>query len=189
MSIRQEWQKLVKNGVLYRVEPLMGDPCRRTLLVTEEIQELLTRPMEEGPEASRRARLLQTFQGIVSSKKLVVCMTPFEAERGTVIGRLDPIEKSVFDIRCEELPGIRAFSQFIEKDVLLAITCRPRSVQIGWLGGWLPLGRYNSRHWKNEVQSTLRMWPMLFPAHTPVSGDNLHDYLSDARLQETRSRT
>lgn len=183
MSIRAEWQKYLRDGEIHRIEPLMGDPCRRTVLVTPEIQELLTRPMEEGEEANRRARLLQTFQGIVSTRKLVVCMEPFEAERGTILGRLCPTEKSVFDVRCEASPGIRAFCQFIEKDVLFAMTCRPRGVHINWLGGWLPLGPRNSREWRNGIASALRIWPMYFPAHSPVKGDDLHAYLSDARLQ------
>ena len=71
MSIRAEWKQYVADGGLHRIEVLKGDPCRRTVLVTPEIQELLTQPMEEGPEANRRSRLLQTFQGIVSTRKLV----------------------------------------------------------------------------------------------------------------------
>lgn len=189
MSIRAEWQRHVSSGELHRVEPLAGDPCRRTVLVTEEIQDLLTRPMEEGAEANRRARLLQTLQAIVSTRKLVVCLDPFEAARGTVIGRLCPVEKSVFDIRCEDSPGIRVFCHFIEKDVLFGVTCRPRSVQIPWLGGWLPLGIRNSKEWKDGIRATLRTWPMFFPAHSPVSGDNLGDYLSDARLQHPKGGT
>ena len=188
MSIRAEWQNHVQNRLLHRVEPLTGDPCRRTVLVTEEIQELLTRPMEEGLEALRRARLLQTLQGIVSTKRLVVCLEPFGAKRYTVLGRLDPIRKSVFDIRCEESPGIRVFSQFVEQDVLLAMIGRPRSVKIRWLGDWLPLGDINSREWREGISTAFRMWPTFFPKHRPVSGDNLYDYLSDARLQESRRR-
>jgi putative component of toxin-antitoxin plasmid stabilization module len=184
MSIRTEWQSHVAAGAIYRVEPLAGDPCRRTVLVTKEIQEILTRPMEEGREADRRARLLQTLQGITSTRKLVVCLSPFKARRGTVIGRLDPVEKSIFDIRCEQTPGIRVFCQFIEKDVLFGMTCRPRSVPISWLGGWLPLGSRHSKQWKDGIRSALQIWPRYFPAHSPVSGDDLHVYLSDARLEE-----
>lgn len=181
MSIRAEWQRLVTEEDLFRLEPFPGDPAGRTVLMTSEVYEVLTKAMPEGPEANRRSRLLATLQNIVVGRRLVVCMTPFEARRANM-GRLDPVEDSVWDVRCQESPAVRAFCCFVEKDVLFAATCRPRSVRMIWLD-WLPLGDRHSREWKRGIAATKRQWGMFFPAHTPVSGDDLNEYLSNATAE------
>lgn len=188
MSIREEWKRLVDvERVLRRLEPLDGDRNARTVLLSEEMQELLDREMEEGDEANRRSRLLATLQNIVAGRRLVVCLEPFKA-RNANIGRLSPIEDSVFDIRCQDKPAVRVFCRFVERDVLLAVTCRPRSAEMDWLG-WLPLGLRQSKEWKRGIVSTKREWNRFFPTYEPVKGDNLDDYLSKATLERTRGRS
>jgi len=181
MSIRAEWQKLVADGELFRLEPLPGDPDERTVLMSPEVNELLTKQMPEGPDANRRSRLLATLQGIVAGRRIVACMTPFEA-REAQVGLLDPIDDAVFDIRCQDKPAIRVFCRFLEKDVLFAATYRPRSVSMEWMD-WLPLGDRHSKEWKRAIAATKRMWGMFFPAHEPVRGECLRDYLSKATLE------
>jgi hypothetical protein len=181
MSIRAEWQEYVADGTLLMLPPFPGDSPLRTVLLFEEVSELLSRPMEEGKEANRRSRLVATLHNIVAGRRLVACMVPFEARKAT-IGRLDPIEDSIWDIRCLDSPALRVFCRFLEKDVILAVTCRPRSVNVSWLE-WLPLGDRNSREWERGKAATKRAWAMLFPAHSPVNGDNLDEYLSNAILE------
>src|SRR3974390_1750706 len=154
MSIRVAWKKRVQDGELFRLPPFVGDRPARTVLLTQELDELLSREMEEGEGANRRNRLLETLQNIVAGRHLVVCMQPFEAGRQAVIGRLAPMPEHVFpvwDIRCLERPALRLFCQFVERDVLLAVTCRPRSVEVGWLR-WAPLGTWNSKRWKRGIE-------------------------------------
>jgi len=185
MSIWNEWQKLVSEGhELFRLEQALGDPNRRTVLLSQEMQELFTRPMEEGDYANRRSRLLATLQNIVAGRRLVVCLKPYKARKAN-IGRLHPIEDSVFDIRCQHKPAVRVFCRFLEKDVLVAVTCRPRSKKISWLG-WLPLGE-KSKEWKRGIAATKREWSRFFPTYAPVKGDNLYDYLSNATVERTRA--
>ncbi len=179
MSIRAEWQRLVAEGrFLWRLSPFPGDPAARTVLLSEELEDLLSCEMEEGQDANRRSRLLASLQNIVAGRRLVVCMTPFKA-RVAHVGRLDPISDSIWDIRCQESPALRVFCRFVEKDVLLAATCRPRSVSANWLG-WLPLGDRNSKEWERGSAATKREWGRLFPTHVPVSGDDLDADLSNA---------
>lgn len=180
MSIRREWQRFAASGELHRLTPLIGDPSARTVLLSEEMLELFTREMEEGKEANRRSRLLATLQNIVAGRRLVVRMIPFEA-RVAQIGRLSPLEDCVWDIRSLEKPAVRVFCMFIEKDVLFAVTPRPRSVQMDWLN-WLPLGD-RSKEWKNAIRATKLEWAKYFPAHNPVSGDSLDEYLTNATLE------
>jgi hypothetical protein len=178
MSIRDEWKKLLADGEhLFRVEPFDGDAATRTVLLTREMKDLIDEPREEGAEANRVARLLATLQNIVSGRRLVVCMDPYEAREAN-LGRLDPAEDSVWDIRCRDKPALRVFFAFVEKDVLLAVTCRPRSVRVSWLG-WLPL-KNDSKEWKRGIDAVKRDWARLFPTYDRVKGDDLGDHLSNA---------
>jgi hypothetical protein len=181
MSIRTVWLASVASGELTRLPPMIGDPAARTVLLSREIHNLLELELEEGEEANRRSRLLASLQNIVAGRRLVVCMTPFEA-RVAHVGRLEPTEDSVWDIRCQEKPALRVFCQFIEKDVLFAVTCRPRSKEVQWLG-WLALGDRNSKEWKRGIAATKREWAKFFPTHSPVCGDCLDAYLSNATLE------
>ena len=185
MSIREEWKRLVEiERLLRRLEPLDGDRNGRTVLLSQEMQELLDRHMEEGEESNRRSRLLATLQNIVAGRRLVVCLEPFKARKAN-IGRVNPIEDLVFDVRCQDKPAVRVFCRFVEKDVLFAVTCRPRSVKMDWLG-WLPLGLRQSKEWERGVAATKREWAKFFPTYEPVNGECLHDYLSNATLERTR---
>ncbi len=180
MSIRTQWQKLVAKGELFKLAPFHGDPARRTVLLSEEVNRLVSGEWE-GDEGNRRARLLATLQNIVAGRRLVVCMAPFKA-RKAVLGRIDSVEESIWDIRCQDKPALRVFCRFLERDVLFAIECRPRSIKADWFD-WLPLGDRHSKEWKRAIASTKRQWTMHFPAAQFVTGDNLDDYLSNATLE------
>jgi putative component of toxin-antitoxin plasmid stabilization module len=177
MSIREEWQKLVAEKVLHKVEPFPGDPSKRTVLVSTELQNLLENPWE-GDEGTRCAMLAATLQRIVTGAKLVVEMDPYQAREANM-GRLAPAEDCVWDIRCRDKPGIRVFCFFLEKDVLVAFFCSPRSVSVSWLHR-LPLGVGDSIEWRHAVSESKREWAKLFPAHTPLRGEDINAYLSNA---------
>lgn len=177
MSIRIEWQKFVAERVLHRVEPFPGDPCKRTVLVSNEIWDLLNGPWE-AEQGIRCALLSSTLQQIATGATLVVEMDPRKARKANM-GRLAPVEAGVWDIRCRGKPGIRVFCFFLEMDVLVAFFCSPRSVPISWLDR-LPLGVGNSVEWRRAIAESKREWAKLFPAHNPLVGDDLNAYLSNA---------
>lgn len=181
MSITQEWQKLVADGWLYRLPPFPGDPSKRVVLLSPEMQEVVTQQMDEGEDSNRRSRLVASLQHIVAGRVVVACLNPHRA-RLAHVGRLDPIGDGIWDVRCQEAPALRVFGRFIEADVFLAATCRPRSKPVGWLG-WLPLGPSDSKEWKNGRAATIREWNKVLPAHAPVTGENLDEYLSNASLE------
>jgi putative component of toxin-antitoxin plasmid stabilization module len=171
----------VKEERLFMLDPFPGDPKARTVLMSPEIKALIAGPWDDQPMGDRCGRLLASLQRIVRGELLRVCLKPFKA-REAQIGRLDPVEHSIFDIRSSEKPGLRVFCRFAEKDVLIALTCAPRSVKVSWLDR-LPLGDRYSREWKRAVFECKQKWFELFPAHEPVKGDNLDDYLSKAVLE------
>jgi hypothetical protein len=189
MSIREEWKRFVHEEVreLFELPPLDGDKRPRTVLCSHEIWDVLNQEMEEGDDANRRSRLLATLQNIVAGRRQVVCLVPYAARKAN-IGLLDPADDGIFDVRCQEKPAVRVFCCFVETDVLLAVTCRPRSKILWWLS-WLPLGPRESKEWKRGIAAVKREWDRLFPTYTPVTGGNLRAYLSsNASLERTRSR-
>lgn len=177
MSIREEWQKLVADGTLCRVEPFPGDPDKRTVLISNEMKELLDGPWD-GEQGKRCALLAATLQRIVTGAKLVVELDPRKA-READMGRLAEIEDGVWDIRCRRKPGIRVFCFFLETDVLVSFFCAPRSVPVSWLHR-LPLGMGESVEWRNAIRESKREWAKLFPAHSPLVENDVNAYLSNA---------
>ena len=178
MSIRKQWEGLVEQQMLFKLPPYPGDRNDRTVLMSASINQLVVGPWDSNLMGDRCARLTAGLQGIVRGNVLKVCMTPFAARKAQM-GRLHPKENSVFDFRSVEQPGLRVFGRFAEKNVLVALICAPRSVEVSWLDK-LPLGDRHSKDWQRAVRETLAQWSMLFPKHDPVLGDDLCDYLTRA---------
>jgi hypothetical protein len=74
-------------------------------------------------------------------------------------------------------PGLRTLFRFAAADVLIALTCSPRSVPVPWMHR-LPLVR--EKDWERGKTECRRQWGILFPAHDPHKGNCLSDYLSNA---------
>jgi hypothetical protein len=102
MSIREEWKKLVDDRELFKLDPLIGDRNERTVILSQEMHELLTQEMEEGESANRRSRLLATLQNIVAGRRVVVCLEPFNARKANM-GRLSNVRSLTFDVRINPL--------------------------------------------------------------------------------------
>ena len=180
MSIRSEINRLICAGKLFRLEPRnRKDPRRRTVLMSEEIHELAEGPWPEGDMGDRCAFLRNDLEAFVTQEFITVCWEPYEAH-DEQIGRLYADE--VWDLRCQEpSPGFRVFCRFIEKDILLATNCSPRSVVVPWFNK-LPLLAQDSVHWKIAIAECQAIWSILLPKHPPHSGKTAHDYISNAVL-------
>ena len=140
-------------------------------------------PWESGPSGNRCARLRADLENFVSGAPITVCWEPFKGRKIHQIGRLDKVEEEVWDYRCNDPePGLRIFCRFAENDVLVALTCSPRSVPVSWLARMPLLGR-NSREWKLAKKECCAEWRKLFPAYPPLTGENVDDYISNAILQ------
>jgi hypothetical protein len=153
----------------------------RTVLMSQEINQMVSGPWPPGPMGNRCARLRGDLENIVTAEHVTVCWDPYQA-RNEQIGRLDPVRDEVWDLRSQEpSPGLRVFFRFADKDVLVALTCAPRSVRVSWLHR-LPLLGQGSREWRDAIIECRREWGMLFPAHEPVSGTDINAYLTGAVL-------
>jgi hypothetical protein len=158
------------------------DPRQRTVLMSQEITEMVDGPWQDGLMGDRCARLRADLENFVTGARMTVCWEPFEAKKEAQIGRLDPIGDEVWDFRCQEpSPGLRVFCRFADKDILVALTCYPRSISVPWLDR-LPL-LDSKRRWRRAIIDCRSEWKKLFPAHEPISRDHIDEYLSNAILQ------
>jgi hypothetical protein len=182
MSIRDEINARIAEGRLFRLEPInVKDPRKRTVLMSEEINKMVSGPWPDGPMGSRCGFLRADLENVVTGDFITVCWEPFKG-RNEQIGRLDPVTDEVWDLRCQDPPpGLRVFCRFAEKNVLVALTCSPRSKPVPWLHR-LPLLDRFSPEWKRAIAESLCLWKELFPDCEPVSGTDINAYLSDAIL-------
>jgi hypothetical protein len=178
MSIRKEWLSHVKDGTLFRLGFLVpGRPEKRTVLMSQEINKLVSGPWTSDFMEDRCNRLRANLEGILAGDRLTVCWEPYAGRRWHQLGRLDKPGEEIWDIRSVDKPGLRTLFRFAETDVIVALTCSPRSIRIPWMHR-LPL--VGHKDWKRAKTECKRQWSILFPAHEPHKGDSLNDYLSNA---------
>lgn len=178
MSIRQECIQHLREGRLFRLGFLVpGRPEKRTVLMSQEINDLVSGPWSSDLMEDRCNRLRANLEGILAGDRLTVCWEPYKGRPRHQIGRLDHPSEEVWDIRSVDKPGLRTLFRFAERDVLIAFTCSPRSVPVPWMHR-IPL--VNLKDWKRAQTDCKRQWGILFPAHEPHKGSDLSDYLSNA---------
>jgi hypothetical protein len=183
MSIRQAWKLHIGNNELFKLGFLVpGPPEKRVVLLSPELNTLISGPWPHNSAAERCARLRADLENILAGNPLVVCWQPYKAGRHHQIGRLEPIEDNIFDIRSiDPSPGLRVLFHFAEKDVLVLHVCNPRSLGVSWLSR-LPLGGRSSKAWRRAIAESKERWSILFPKYEPHKGDTIDDYLSNAVL-------
>jgi hypothetical protein len=180
MSIRAEINLRIAEGRLFRLPPRnVKDVRLRTVLVSEEINHMVSGPWPDGPVGARCAHLRNDLEAFISSEFITVCWKPYKAYDEQV-GRLDAHE--VWEVRCRApRPSLRIFCRFAEKDVLVALTCSPRWKEVSWLHRLPLLGR-ESDQWKGALAECQSTWNKLFPMHSPFSGNSADDYITNAVL-------
>ena len=183
MSIRDEINRRIEEGQLFRLLPMItGESHARTILMSTEINAMVNGPWADDVSGFRCARLRADLENFVSGAPITVCWNPHEARAVHQMARLDPIADGVWDYRSvDPSPGLRIFCRFAEKDVLVALTCRPRSKPVSWIER-LPL-MDDSRAWKRAIRECRHEWTRLFGAYQSLNGEDLNEYLSNPILQ------
>jgi hypothetical protein len=180
MSIRDAIDNLLdeKPARLFKLKPLNEkDSKRRTVLMSQEIANLVYGPWPDGRMGNRCARLRGDLENLITAKNIAVCWEPFEG-RDEQIGRLYPVRDEVWDLRSQDPhPGLRVFFRFAEKDTFVALNCSPRSVEVSWLNRIPLLGR-TSRQWRNAMVECRAEWRRLFPTYDAHTGSNVNEYLT-----------
>jgi hypothetical protein len=181
MSIRDVINTLV-GEVPPRLFPLerslKSDPESRSMLLSEELMTLLDGPWEH-PELRRRAgRLRADLEEFIKGETLTVCLTPFAA-KAAYMGRLDPPEDGLWDIRSRDpSPALRVIGFFAETDLFIALRWAPRSRRVKWTAK-PSLGDRDSREWRDISVQCKADWRNLFHPYEPVTGEYINDYISE----------
>jgi hypothetical protein len=180
MSIHDAINCWIKQGRLFVLtRALPSDPVERTMLISPEIKELVDGPWQDTSMERRCGRLRADLEAFIGGDIIPVCLNPFEAKTA-YFGRLHPASDGIFDIRSRDpSPALRVFGAFAETDTFVALTWSPRSRQVRWTIK-RPLGPRGSRAWRDAVVGCKTEWKRLFPTYPPVTGDRLHDYISQS---------
>jgi hypothetical protein len=180
MSISDEISARIKEGRLFRLKPINDkDDQRRTVLMSKDVNGIVSGPWADGPIGFRCSRLRADLENLITAEFITVCWDPFKNEQ---IGRLHRVDDEVWDLRSQKpKPGLRAFFRFAEKDVFVVLTIVPRSIPVSWLSRLPLLGR-ESREWRNALLECHTEWKKLFPAYEPIHGANINVYLTGAIL-------
>ena len=177
MSIHAEIAAHIAAGRLYPIRPVIpSDPVERTLVVAEDVNQLIEGPWENTAMERRANRLRADLEAFVKGDVIGISLIPFE-HKAAYMGRLDKPEHEVWDIRSRDpKPSLRVLGRFGETDLFVGLVWRPRSV--GW-GKRKSLGEATSFEWEFAKLECEETWERLFPGRAPKHGADLHDYISD----------
>jgi hypothetical protein len=166
MSIRDQIRRLVETGDLICLESVdFGEDTPRSIFISREVQEALTRPFPERKEILH-AEFLQQLDAFLEHCEMTVAENPRVKPSDALMARVDPIEDEFFDFRITSpFPQIRAFGGFAEKNTFVLVTWNYRDAIENDFDG--------------EVARCKMEWQKLFGNTPPFKGNGLNDYLSN----------
>lgn len=176
MSIAAHISSLVSDGRLHLIEPLDASlEVKRTMVVSDEVQELMAGPWSTLSLERRANRLRADLESFVMGQVVPVSMTPYQ-HKAAYMGLLDPPERGFWDIRSRDPnPGLRVFGQFADVDLFVALVWHPRSIQID---DKPPLGSARGLNWELAKLQCEEAWQDLFPSHRPRIREKISDLIS-----------
>jgi hypothetical protein len=151
---------------------MASDPIRRTLFVSNEVNDFLRGPWDDDASERRAGRLQSDLEHFVSGGVVAVCLQPRQAKAASM-GRLHPLNSGIWDIRSRDpAPGLRLLGGFTEPDVFVALVWDFRS------------NLKTDADWKALQQRCRSEWRSLFAEETPVFGEEVDDYISENFISE-----
>jgi hypothetical protein len=165
MSIEVLIQQCIAQGRLHSVLPALPFvPTSRVIYVTTEIKQFID-------SADARAGAFHAdLDSFSAGDRITGSMLPGRAKTA-YMGLLDPVENGIWDIRSRDpSPALRMLGGFARRDAFIGLTLYFRA----------PLGGIGSREWSQAITQTRTEWRNRFSSYEPLTGDNLHDLLSNA---------
>ena len=175
MSISEELESAVADGRLIRFElEFDSDERKRSILLHPRVWSEIYGNHPDFRE--RFGRLRADLEMFVRGQHIRMSMTPYQHKKA-YMGLLAPPEEGVFEIRSRDpKPGLRLLGKFPCTDVFVALEWAPRSVK------WKdrpPLGDGKSLEYQMAIIETHQRWANSLPNLSPVTGENIHDYISE----------
>jgi len=182
MSIRTEWKDHLAARRLFKLDfRFPGPPEKRVVLMAPEIAKLVLPPWPSTMMGDRCARLRADLENFLDGSAMNVCWMPFRGKQYHRLGRLDPVEQGIWDVRSvDPSPALRIFFCLAEKDIMVALGCSPRSIPVPWLET-PPLGPREDERWSRAIRECRSAWGSLFPNYRPHVGATLDECISNAR--------
>jgi hypothetical protein len=181
MSIHEKCKAHLASKRLFKLEFRYRGPAeKRVVLMAPEVAKLVFPPWPDTAMGERCARLRGDLENFLGDNPVTVCWTPFRGRPYHQLGRLDPVEHGVWEIRSVDPdPAIRVLFCLAERDFMVALSCSPLSVTVHWLER-PPLGPRQSAEWKRAIRECRSQWGELFPGNAPFCGGTLDECISDA---------
>jgi hypothetical protein len=166
MSIRDQIQKLLNDGLLFCVESEMtGDDTVGAIFASKEVFDAVMPPFQPG-EAVLMAEFRASLDAFLEGCEQTVAEDPFEKPAYALMARVAPVTDEFWDFRITSPhPGIRALGAFSERDTFVCLTWEYREV-IG-------------EDFNAEVDRCKAEWQKLFGDTPPFKGNNLDAYLTN----------
>lgn len=150
---------------LFHLPPLLpGALTMRTMIVSEEVWNIVMRDTSQNWEALRHSKLRGSLDAFTEGQLISVAEDPLNKPGDTTLARVDPVDDEIWDIRTfEPRPGIRCLGAFCGKDFFIALTWNYRE----------------NFDWPDEIQLCKSEWQRLFSPIPRFKGASLDEYLSN----------
>jgi len=163
MSIEGLIQGCLETGLLFRVHPFLPIKLVRRIFVSKPIRDYL----ESDDE--RAFGLLGDLDSFIGGDIITTSIVPREA-RAAYMGLLHPTIDGVWDIRSRDpSPALRLLGGFSRRDTFVGLVLYERRL----------MGDFFSKEWKFAISACKREWARRFHLLKPITGDDLHVYLSN----------
>jgi len=163
----------VNEGKLFHVPHAMGFPLMRRIVASGEINELIVGPWVTQEWKLRclglRADLDRFLDGTLINAALPSKDKPYASKPNASMRLLHPWANEIWEIRStNDKPSIRVFGRFADVNLFIALTWSKRK----------DLKEPTSRQWRDARVSCKTEWTKLLYPYSPLSGADLHDYIS-----------
>jgi hypothetical protein len=163
MSIEGLIEHCLETELLFRVHPFLPIKPVRRIFVSKPIKDYL------NSDDERAFGLLGDLDSFIAGEIITTSMVPREA-REAYMGLLHPIADGLWDIRSRDpSPALRMLGGFSRRDTFVGLVLYERRL----------MGDFFSKEWKFAISECKRQWTHRFHALQPITGDDLHGYLSN----------
>ena len=165
MSIRDEINSACNARTLFYLPPsLSSAPKIREMFVSKDVHGMVGEPWPDDQDGYRHASARDLLDAFTEGDEITVSQKPRNKDPGTLLARVEPIGKEIWDFRVPKPGRIRILGGFAEKNLFVALAWDYRE---NLTGLFPPI-----------ISQARNAWAKLFST-PPLKGSSLDAYLSD----------